>query len=90
MTYTNTHLFAEYENGLILNEEHFIDEPKHDGTLKINKLYLEPNGVANPDALQAIKEADYILIGPGDLYAELNDQVRSDLRFLSTGPSTGS
>lgn len=75
VTYTNTHLFAEYENGLILNEEHFIDEPKHDGTLKINKLYLEPNGVANPDALQAIKEADYILIGPGDLYTSILPNV---------------
>lgn len=71
VTYTNTHLFAEYENGLVLNEEHFIDEPKHDGTLKIKKLYLEPHGVANPDALAAIETADYIVIGPGDLYTSI-------------------
>lgn len=71
VTYTNTHLFAEYENGLILNEEHFIDEPKHDGTLKIKKLYLEPSAEINQDSLAAIENADYILIGPGDLYTSI-------------------
>jgi len=71
VTYTNTHLFAEYENGLVVNEEHFIDEPKHDGTLKIKRLYLEPAGEANPDAVRAIAEADYILIGPGDLFTSI-------------------
>jgi len=71
VTFTNTHLFAKYENGLVANEEHFIDEPKHDGTLKIKKLYLEPEGEANADAVRAISEADYILIGPGDLFTSI-------------------
>lgn len=78
VTYTNAHLFAEYENGLVLNEEHFIDEPKHDGTLRIKKVYLEPNAVANPDALAAIQQADYILIGPGDLYTSILPNILVD------------
>lgn len=68
---TDTNLFAEYEDGSILNEEHLIDEPTHDGTLAIKKVYLKPVARANPDALVAIAKADLIVLGPGDLYTSL-------------------
>jgi uncharacterized cofD-like protein len=71
VSFTNTNLFAEYEDGHIVNEEHLIDEPTHDGTLKISKLYLKPGASANPQALEAIKSADMIVLGPGDLYTSL-------------------
>src|SRR3990167_8736747 len=31
VSYTNTNLVASYEDGSVLEEEHFIDEPPHDG-----------------------------------------------------------
>lgn len=71
VTLTKTNLFAKYENGNLLKEEHFIDEPSHDGKLKINKIYLKPEAVANPKALEAIDAADVIILGPGDLYTSL-------------------
>jgi len=71
VSYTDTNLFAEYENGKILTEEHLIDEPLHDGTLKIKKIYLKPLALANSDALKAIKEADLIILGPGDLFTSI-------------------
>lgn len=71
VTYTKTNLYAEYEDGHIVNEEHFIDEPVHDGTLKIKKLYLQPKPRANPAAVKAIEDADIIVLGPGDLYTSL-------------------
>ncbi len=37
----------------------------------LNKLWLEPNARANPKAISAIKTADIIVIGPGNLYASL-------------------
>mgnify|MGYP001563703247 FL=1 len=71
VSYTNTNLFAEYEDGHIVREEHLIDEPPHDGKLRITRVYLKPQAQANPEALEAIKRADMIVLGPGDLYTSL-------------------
>lgn len=71
VSFTDTNLFAQYENGHIVSEEHLIDEPLHDGTLHINNLYLEPEAQANPEALDAIQKAKLIVIGPGDLYTSV-------------------
>ncbi len=71
VTLTNANLVAEYENGLVVKGEGEIDVPKHDGKLRIEKLYLEPEATAYNKTLEAIKEADLIVIGPGDLYTSL-------------------
>ncbi len=71
VSFTKTNLIAEYENGQTLTEEHLIDEPSHDGTVKIVRAYLKPNARANPEAVAAIKAADLIVLGPGDLYTSL-------------------
>lgn len=68
---TDTNLFAEYENGQTVSEEHLIDEPEHDGKLKIVNVYLKPKAQVNPESLIAIKNADLIVVGPGDLYTSL-------------------
>lgn len=38
---------------------------------KLKKIYLRPQGQANPKALRAIKEADAIIIAPGHFYASI-------------------
>lgn len=63
-----TTLTAVLENGRRIVGEHLIDEPRHDGTLRISSLSLSPSGPANPNALRLIKEADAIVFGPGDLF----------------------
>lgn len=72
VSFTDTNLFAEYENGDIVNEEHLIDEPEP-GSInsKIKKVYLKPKAKINPEAAKAILKADYIVIGPGDLYTSI-------------------
>src|SRR6478752_227955 len=37
VSYTKTNLIATYEDGSTVGEEHLIDEPEHDGKLKIVK-----------------------------------------------------
>lgn len=49
--------------------EHKIHDTRINGALK--ELRLEPRARANPKALAAIKKADLIVIGPGDLYSSL-------------------
>ncbi len=71
VTLTPTRLHATLENGEVVIGETNIDVPKHDGSLKIKRLFLKPNVNANPDAVDAIKKADFIILGPGDLYTSI-------------------
>lgn len=71
VSYTDTNLSARYEDGHVVGEEHLIDEPEHDGTLKIEEVFLIPPAHATPEAIEAIRQADLIILGPGDLYTSL-------------------
>jgi len=71
VTLDNANLYAVLENGKIISGEANIDMPKHNGNLKIKKVYLKPKAKIYPKAAIAIKEADLIIIGPGDLYSSL-------------------
>lgn len=72
VTFDNTNLVAMYENGRQVLGEHFIDEPREELLgKKIVEVSVFPQATANPDALQAIKNADLIVLGPGDLYTSV-------------------
>lgn len=71
VTLEKTHLYAELENGKVIRGETNIDIPKHDGSLKIKKVFLDPEVTANPDAIRAIHHADVIILGPGDLFTSI-------------------
>lgn len=68
ISYDDSRLVAEYEDGTIITGEHEIDEPKHDGTLKIVKVWTDPKSVISPEAKEAIENADLIILGPGDFF----------------------
>lgn len=71
VTLEEVQLLARYENGHQVVGEHNIDEPKHDGRLRIVEMQTIPQVKAYPKALQAIKEADLVVLGPGDLYTSI-------------------
>jgi len=72
VTYDNSQLVARYDNGKQVMGEHHIDEPDlTTGQHRIVGLEVFPRARANPEALEAIKNADLIIMGPGDLYTSL-------------------
>jgi len=71
MTLDDAQLLARYENGYQVVGEHYIDEPRHDGKLKIVELETIPRAWAYKKALEAILMADLVILGPGDLYTSL-------------------
>lgn len=71
-TTDNVQLIAEAENGERIEGEDEIDVPqKHDPNLKIQKVFLEPEGKAFEGSLKAISEADALIFGPGDVYSSI-------------------
>ncbi len=71
----NAQLYAKLEDGSIIKGEANIDVPKHDGSIKIKELYLEPSATIYTEAYDAIVNADIIVIGPGDLYTSILPNV---------------
>jgi len=72
VTRENTNLVARYDNGKQVLGEHYIDEADGDLCLhRIVELSVFPPARANKSALKAIKEADLVVLGPGDLYTSI-------------------
>jgi uncharacterized cofD-like protein len=69
VTLESTRLEALYNDGTKINGEHYIDESINNS--KIKRLSLSKKVKANPRAIKVIKDADYIIIGPGDLYTTI-------------------
>lgn len=69
VTLDDVRLVAEYEDGSRVVGEHFIDEPEVHKDIKA--FYLDSPSEATPEALNAIKKAEYIILGPGDIYTTL-------------------
>lgn len=69
VTLDSVRLVAEYDDGSKVVGEHYIDEPENHK--EISKFYLDSKAKAFEGALKAIRTADYIIMGPGDLYTTL-------------------
>jgi uncharacterized cofD-like protein len=72
VTETMNTLKAELENGVVIEGEHRIDLFEgYDPRSRIKRLWQEPPVAANPDALEALFNAHFILLGPGDLFTSV-------------------
>lgn len=72
VTEDNVHLVATYEDGVTVVGEHDIDEPALDReNARIVELVTDKTAHIGEEADQAIRTADLIVLGPGDLYTSL-------------------
>lgn len=64
-------LRARLENGQEIVGEKNIDIPDSPQRSRIKDVWLEPNAFALSETLRAIKEAEVLLISPGDLFTSI-------------------
>ena len=63
---------AELEDGTIIESKDKIPEVINDKTCNINRIFINPsNCKPAPGVIEAIMEADAIIIGPGSLYTNV-------------------
>lgn len=68
VTLKNTKLIVEMKSGKKIIGEHIINESD---LTNFKKIYLKPKATANQEAIKAIREADKIIVNPGNLYGSL-------------------
>lgn len=72
VTLDDVNLCAELEDGYIIRGESKIGKHNTTHPGRIKRVYLEPeNAKALQDALDAIMEADLVILGPGSLYTSI-------------------
>lgn len=71
VTTDNVRLSATLEDGTIIKGERNIDVRTVKPDLAIRHVFLHPEAQAYPPVLEVIREADIVVIGPGDLYTSL-------------------
>ena len=71
VTAANTNLKVELKNGVVLSGEHEINTSVKIEKVGVKKVFLAPRAKANPRAIQKIREADLIVIGPGNHYCSI-------------------
>ncbi len=77
ITFTKkANLCVDLEDGTtIIGETHIDEVEEKENRSPIDKIYLNPKADLNIDAKHALEKADFILIGPGDLYTSLLPNV---------------
>jgi uncharacterized cofD-like protein len=71
VTLSKTDLCARLTDGTVIVGEDRLDVRHEKVDVPIDYVYLDPHAYVNPAAAQAIREADVVVFGPGDLYTSI-------------------
>ena len=71
-TVENVHLVAKFSDGKVIRGEDQIPAYAKENKVQIVDIWLEPKDVKAPiDTVEAILNADYIIVGPGSFYTSI-------------------
>lgn len=70
VTFSKSSLCARYVDGSVIEGEHGIESVQKDHPA-IEEVYLSPPAYMNLEAKRVLERADYIVLGPGDLYTSI-------------------
>lgn len=72
VTLDEMNICAELQDGTVVKEKSKIAETVSNKVTKINRVYINPSNCRTaPGVLEALKNADAIIIGPGSLYTNV-------------------
>ena len=71
VTLQNINLYGTLINKKILRGEKAVTKADLGGHHQIAEVYLKPKAKANPKAMQAIRQADLIVVAPGTIYVSI-------------------
>lgn len=71
VTTDNVELVAQLNDDTIVRGEDALDHYKLLSRVGVKHMHVRPHAKANPRALKAIREADLLVVGPGDIYTSL-------------------
>ncbi len=71
VTLTRSSLVARLKDGSEVAGEASIGQRQESLDISIDYIYLSPKAYAYPPAIQAIEEADAVIMGPGDIYTSI-------------------
>jgi len=66
-----THLCAELDNGKVIREEPNVEVHKTKYKSEVKRLFLDPQVHGYKPSIDAINQADIIVIGPGSVYTSI-------------------
>jgi uncharacterized cofD-like protein len=78
ITLDNVRLVVELPNGKKLHGEGVIDDTQLSGHEGMPMLHLVPHAKLNPDAKEAIMQADLVIISAGDIYTSVGSSLVVD------------
>ena len=85
----NVRMHIELKNGKIIIGENNLDHNEEIRKIGLAKISLQPSVSANKKAIEKIRKADLIIIGPGDYYGSIvpNLLAKNITQALKTSPA---
>ncbi|MTI65643.1 MAG: YvcK family protein [Firmicutes bacterium] len=86
MTLENVTLFAKLENGQVIKGESNIPEVNKEIKSRIEKIFIKPDkSYPLKEAIDSIKDADAIMLGPGSLYTSVipNILIKDIVKYIN-------